>query len=97
MRHTFHAFDALFSCLILIGLMTFGYHGLQGDHGLFALMRLEAREETLATELAALRADRASMENLVLRLSPSYLDLDLVDERARAVLGHMRADEVVPR
>ena len=35
------------------------------------------------------------MENLTRRLSDSYLDLDLLDERARDVLGYVRADEIV--
>jgi cell division protein FtsB len=29
------------------------------------------------------------------RMSDDYLDLDLLDERARSVLGLVRADEVV--
>ena len=93
----FHAFDAVFSCLILLGIVNFGYHALQGDYGLFALLRTETEEVALQRELAALKAERAQLENLALRLSPEFLDLDLLDERARAVLGHMRADEITPR
>ena len=35
--------------------------------------------------------------NLTLRLSDHYLDLDLLDEQARSVLGVVRHDEVVLR
>ncbi len=35
------------------------------------------------------------MENLTLRLSDSYLDLDLLDEQARDLLGYARSDEVI--
>jgi len=35
------------------------------------------------------------MENLTRRLSDSYLDLDLLDERARNVLGLARSDEII--
>jgi cell division protein FtsB len=35
------------------------------------------------------------MENLTRRLSDNYLDLDLLDEQARDVLGMIRADEIV--
>ena len=35
------------------------------------------------------------IENLTRRLSDDYLDLDLLDERARDVLGLLRADEIV--
>ena len=37
------------------------------------------------------------MENLTRRLSDTYLDLDLLDEQARDVLGMVRADEIVIR
>lgn len=91
------AFDALFCFLILAGLANFGYHAIQGSYGVFALMRLESEERQLRRELAALREERARYENLVRRLSDDFLDLDLLDERARAALGHMRADEITPR
>jgi cell division protein FtsB len=94
---SFHAFDAVFSCLILLGIVNFGYHAIQGEYGLFALMRFESEETALRAELGGLVAERAQLENLAVRLSPEFLDLDLLDERARAVLGHMRADEVTPR
>ena len=37
------------------------------------------------------------MRNLTRRLSDDYLDLDLLDERARDVLGLVRADELIIR
>jgi cell division protein FtsB len=37
------------------------------------------------------------MKNLTHRLSDDYLDIDLLDERAREVLGLMRPDEVIIR
>ena len=37
------------------------------------------------------------MENLTKRMSDDYLDLDLVDEQARKVLGMVRSDEIVIR
>jgi cell division protein FtsB len=39
----------------------------------------------------------ARMENLTHRLSDEYLDLDLLDEQTRKVLGMIRADEIVIR
>jgi cell division protein FtsB len=35
------------------------------------------------------------LENKTLRLSESYLDLDLLDEQARNILGFIRPDEIV--
>jgi cell division protein FtsB len=37
------------------------------------------------------------MQNLTRRMSDEYLDLDLLDERAREMLGLIRADEVILR
>ena len=42
-------------------------------------------------------AELARMQNLTNRLSDDYLDIDLLDEQLRDVLGYLRADEVVIR
>ena len=39
----------------------------------------------------------AIMDNLTRRLSDDFLDLDLLDQQARSVLGLLRADEIVIR
>jgi len=51
----------------------------------------------LRAQLEALEADVARMENLAKRLSDDFLDLDLLDQQAREVLGLMRSDEIVIR
>lgn len=85
------------SFLIVGSALYFAYSAVQGDTGLVELMRLNREEARLELDLAALRKDRAEMENLTLRLSESWLDLDLLDERARDILGHVRHDEIVIR
>ena len=47
--------------------------------------------------LATLTEEVAWMQNRTRRLSDAYLDLDLLDERARKVLGLVRGDEIVIR
>lgn len=84
--------------LLLIGVIAvFAHSGLQSDHGLAAFREAGDEERRLTAELEALQTQRAEMENKVLRLSDRYLDLDLLDERARAVLGLVRQDEIVVR
>ena len=84
--------------VLLTGVIAiFAHAGLQGDLGLAALRETEAEERRLRIELAELRAEREALANKVLRLSDRYLDLDLLDERARAVLGLVRGDELVVR
>lgn len=75
----------------------FTFAAVQGDFGLFRRAEIVAESQDLRVQLAAVRADVARMENLTKRLSDDYLDLDLLDERARSVLGMIRADEIVIR
>ena len=73
----------------------FTFAAVQGNHGLFRGIQVEAERAALAEELDALRTDVAEMEILTRRLSDEYLDLDLLDEMARQVLGRMRPAEIV--
>jgi cell division protein FtsB len=75
----------------------FTFAAVQGDYGLFRRVEIRAEAETLRTELATLQAEVARMENLTSRLSDDFLDIDLLDEQARNVLGLIRADEIVIR
>ena len=58
---------------------------------------IAAERDTLQADLDLLRAEIAKTENLTRRLSDEYLDLDLLDQQARSVLGLIRADEIVIR
>lgn len=75
----------------------FAYAAVQGDYGLFRRAEVEAQNTDLAEQLAGLEAEVARMENLTRRLSDDFLDLDLLDEQARDVLGLLRGDEIVIR
>ena len=84
--------------VFLLGVVAiFAHSGLQGDNGLATLQ--DAREETrrLEAELSVLTAQREVMQNKVERLSAKYLDLELLDERARDILGLVRDDELIVR
>ncbi|MDR9427532.1 MAG: septum formation initiator family protein [Salibaculum sp.] len=85
-----------FTGLLLLGLY-FTFAAVQGDYGIFKRAEIEAERAELTDRLAGLEAEVARMENLTRRLSDSYLDLDLLDEQAREVLGLVRADEIVIR
>ena len=75
----------------------FTFASVQGDYGLFRRVQIEAERAALTEERDTLSAEVARMENLTHRLSDDYLDLDLLDEQARDVLGLIRSDEVVLR
>jgi cell division protein FtsB len=75
----------------------FTFNAVQGDYGMFARVAIHAEAEGLRAERDRLSVELAEMENLTHRLSDTYLDLDLLDQQARDVLGYMRADEIAIR
>jgi cell division protein FtsB len=65
----------------------FGLHALTGERGVLAQ---SAREETLASrsaELARLKAERTDLEIRAELLRDEHLSADLLEERARSLLG----------
>jgi cell division protein FtsB len=88
---------AIFAIIVIALLCYLTFAALQGEHGLFSLFQVEAQENRLRTELTELRAQREDISNKTRRLSSEHLDLDLLDEQARKVLGLGRADEILIR
>lgn len=87
---------AYFSLSLMVGIY-FAFAAVQGDYGLLRRMEIDAERAQLRADLDRLSAEVARMENLTRRLSDTSLDLDLLDERAREVLGLIRPDEIVIR
>ncbi len=75
----------------------FTFAAVQGDYGLFRRVQITAEAEALVMERDRLRLALAEIENRTHRLSDAYLDLDLLDEQVRDVLGYVRGDEIVIR
>ena len=75
----------------------FTFAAVQGDYGIFARVTINAEADKLREERDRLAADLAKVQNLTRRLSDDYLDLDLLDQQVRDVLGYMRADEIAIR
>ncbi|GAB4301113.1 MAG: septum formation initiator family protein [Roseovarius sp.] len=97
-RRTPPALGTLAYLLAVLGLAVyFTFAAVQGESGLFRRAEIEAGEQALRAELARLQREADRMENLTRRLSDSYLDLDLLDQQARDLLGMLRADEIVIR
>ena len=92
---------AMGSLLYFLGALMLGLYftfaAVQGDYGVFKRAEVRAEARALTQELDLLRAEVTRMENLTTRLSDKYLDLDLLDEQARDVLGLIRTDEIVIR
>ena len=75
----------------------FMFAAVQGDYGIFRRVQISAEAQDLIAERDKLTAELAQIKNLTHRLSDSFLDLDLLDQQARDVLGYVRADEIVIR
>jgi len=75
----------------------FTFAAVQGDYGVFRQAQIKGEAEVLTEERDELLAELGELKNLTHRLSDSYLDIDLLDEQVRSVLGYVRADEIVIR
>jgi cell division protein FtsB len=84
----------LTAALMLVG-GYFTFTAVQGTYGLFQRIQIEAEAARLNAQLETLRAETGRMEVLTHRLSDDFLDLDLLDERARSVLGYTRPQDIV--
>jgi len=75
----------------------FTFAAVQGDYGMFRRVAINAEAAMLQAENDRLTLELAEMQNLTHRLSDDYLDLDLLDQQTRDVLGYMRSDEIAIR
>ena len=75
----------------------FGYHAVQGDRGLVAWWELRYELEMAQSELGDTSAQRDALEHRVSLLRPESLDPDMLEERARIMLGFVNPDDrIVP-
>ena len=75
----------------------FTFAAVQGDYGVFRRVQIDAEADALRVERDRLAQELTQLTNLTRRLSDGFLDIDLLDQQARDVLGYMRADEIVIR
>lgn len=75
----------------------FAFAAVQGDYGVMRQAQTLGEMQSLTPERDALVSDLDKLKNLTHRLSDAYLDVDLLDEQVRSVLGYIRADEIVIR
>ncbi len=93
--------QAIGGMLFLFGMFAIGcyfaFAAVQGDYGVFRQVQIRAEIAVLQDEKARLETELAALSNRTHRLSDTFLDIDLLDEQAREVLGYVRADEIVIR
>ena len=80
--------------LIVLVMFYLMFHAVSGERGVFALFTETRRLAVLKAELAEVHAKREALEHKVQLLSRRSLDLDLLDEQVRRILGMTGKDEV---
>lgn len=83
------------SVLLLCGGLTvyFGYHTINGRHGLETRTRLIERSAALEREIKSLETVRVRLERELALLNDPNVDLDYVEELARRQLGLAARDD----
>ncbi len=82
--------------IFLIGVcltVYFSYHTIQGNRSYLRLMSLGTVISKTQNEYDALRAEREAIEEKVVMMRPGSINRDLLEERARLVLGYRHPDE----
>jgi cell division protein FtsB len=73
----------------------FAYHAVEGDRGLLAWIQLEQDVDSAQAELAKVSRAREALAHQTELLRSDGLDPDMLDERARSILGVIRKDEII--
>ncbi|MGB1547899.1 MAG: FtsB family cell division protein [Alphaproteobacteria bacterium] len=73
----------------------FGYHTIQGEHGILAWVQLASQVNQAKATVVAIEEERDQLANRVRLLHPDHLDLDMLDEQARRLLSMGREDEIL--
>ncbi len=71
------------------------FHALHGERGIYAYIRNTRELAQLQAELAQTKAQREEVELRVQHMRDGSLDLDLLDEQMRRMMGVMKPGEVV--
>lgn len=81
--------------LFALGMVYLGFHALHGERGVYALLRETRHLSILKRDLAHTTHERERLEMKVSHLRNESLDLDLLDEQHRRMLGGIGRGEVV--
>lgn len=73
----------------------FVYVTVQGDRGILAMLQMQGTTQAAEAELAALRAERATLEARVQHMRGNSIDADLLDEQSRSQLNLAGSNDVV--
>jgi cell division protein FtsB len=73
----------------------FAVNAFTGNHGLRAQQDLDQQLAAMQRELATIKAERAVWERRVALLRSERIDPDMLDERARTLIGYVDPRDLV--
>lgn len=73
----------------------FGVNAFTGNHGLRAQIDLDQQMASMQEELRQVKAERALWERRVALLRSDKIDPDMLDERARSLIGYVDPRDLV--
>jgi cell division protein FtsB len=82
-----HAKSLIANVITSLLLIYFIFHSIYGNKGIIAYFKLSQQLEKTYSDLETLRAKRVEIEHKVKLLRPESLNQDMLDEKARQVLG----------
>lgn len=75
------------SFFLAVAIAYFGYHALTGEQGVLNWLVVQNEINEVEIQLAEARSEREALEITAARLRSDSLDLDYVEERARAIIN----------
>jgi cell division protein FtsB len=82
-------------CLAALFIGYFAVNAFTGNHGLRAQQDLDHQLAVMQAELRVVKSERAMWERRVALLRPDRIDPDMLDERARALIGYVDPRDLV--
>ena len=95
MFRSFKILEITLSAVCFILSFYFIIASLNGEFGVSAKYQLLAKEKVLDKELKLLIKETTAIKNKIRRLSDTSLDLELLDQQARKVLGLIGEKELI--
>lgn len=87
--------ESLIFLFLLCTSSYFAYAAIQGNNGLNQQVQLRDQLADLTATHEEIRTEVEFLKNKTRRISDEYLDLDLLDEMARKLLGYVRSGEII--
>ena len=87
----------IFNIIFFLLLVYFLFHSIYGARGIIEYFKLQSDLARSHIKLETLRSERLEIENRAKLLRPGSIDKDMLDEKARNVLGLSNPKEKVFR